>query len=230
MSAPPSDLSDTLWAAICHAPEHPFWIDPDTQYSYADLADQLGVVCQVLHDHAITPGQTVLIATSQDWQAFCTWLGCLLNGAVPIMLAPDTGVDRLTSIADLAVPGLIVTSPTRQSEPWATQATAPVLSDVAPGQTSTQTPSLATSTDGRAYILFTSGSTSAPKGVMISQDSLAAQLRTLARVLRVDPSSRIFNGLVLHHVDGLIQGPLLAASQSATLDSLTAAHFLSAKL
>ncbi len=61
-----------------------------------------------------------------------------------------------------------------------------------------------------AYILFTSGTTSEPKGVMVTHRNLFTHLATLARILRYGTESRIFNGMVLAHADGFVQGPLQA--------------------
>ena len=47
---------------------------------------------------------------------------------------------------------------------------------------------------------------------MITHRNLFAQLRTLARVCGCTAESGIFNGLVLAHADGLVQGPVLAAA------------------
>jgi long-chain acyl-CoA synthetase len=69
----------------------------------------------------------------------------------------------------------------------------------------------------RACVLFTSGTTRAPKGAMLSHANLAAQLDDVTSVLSLGPDARIANGLVLSHTDGLIQGPLLAAWSGATL-------------
>ncbi|MFH1156946.1 MAG: AMP-binding protein [Pseudomonadota bacterium] len=68
-----------------------------------------------------------------------------------------------------------------------------------------------------AYILFTSGTTSEPKGVRISHRALFSHLKTLSAVYRMDSSSRIFNNLILSHADGIAQGPLLALFNQATL-------------
>jgi len=67
-----------------------------------------------------------------------------------------------------------------------------------------------------AYILFTSGTTSDPKGVMITQRNLWAHLATLKKVYDLNESSRVLNNLSLYHADGMIQGPLLAAFCEAT--------------
>jgi len=68
-----------------------------------------------------------------------------------------------------------------------------------------------------AYILFTSGTTSEPKGVRISYRALFSHLQTLSAVYRMDSSSRIFNNLILSHTDGMTQGPLLALFNQATV-------------
>lgn len=78
-------------------------------------------------------------------------------------------------------------------------------------------PSLPGAGDATAYILFTSGTTSAPSGVQISRNSLLAQLETLTRLFDYTDASRIFNATPLAHTDGLVQGPLLAAANGATL-------------
>ncbi len=67
-----------------------------------------------------------------------------------------------------------------------------------------------------AYILFTSGTTSDPKGVMITQRNLWAHLATLKKVYGLTENSRILNNLSLYHADGMIQGPLLAAFSEAS--------------
>jgi len=68
-----------------------------------------------------------------------------------------------------------------------------------------------------AYILFTSGTTSAPKGVRISYRALFSHLGTLSFVYQVDNYSKLFNHLILSHTDGMTQGPMLALFNSATV-------------
>jgi long-chain acyl-CoA synthetase len=60
-----------------------------------------------------------------------------------------------------------------------------------------------------AYVVYTSGTTSTPKGVEVCYSALISQLETLKSQYQLDKSSKILNSLPLHHVDGLIQGPLL---------------------
>ena len=67
-----------------------------------------------------------------------------------------------------------------------------------------------------AYVLFTSGTTSEPKGVMISHGNLFTHLQTLTKAYSLDNNTRILNILMLYHADGIIQGPLLSAYNQAT--------------
>ena len=61
-----------------------------------------------------------------------------------------------------------------------------------------------------AYIIYTSGSTSDPKGVVISHLNLFSHLQTLNKVYGLDADSKILNVLNLYHTDGINQGPLLS--------------------
>jgi long-chain acyl-CoA synthetase len=70
--------------------------------------------------------------------------------------------------------------------------------------------------DQTALVLFTSGTTSQPKGVELTHRNLGAQFETFLRHYGFDESSRILNHLPLHHTDGLNQGPAIAFYAGAT--------------
>lgn len=67
-----------------------------------------------------------------------------------------------------------------------------------------------------AYILFTSGTTSKPKGVMISHRALYAQMRTFVSNYGLDDASRVMNLLPFHHTDGLTQGAVMCLLAGST--------------
>ena len=66
-------------------------------------------------------------------------------------------------------------------------------------------------------MLFTSGTTSRPKGVEITHGNIRAQLSTFLSVYGYDANTRILNILPLHHTDGLMQGPVAAFIAGATV-------------
>ena len=73
------------------------------------------------------------------------------------------------------------------------------------------------STEDIAYVIFTSGTTSKSKGVEIQYGALLSQLTTLKSHYGIDKNSRLLNTLPLHHVDGFIQGPVIAWYAGASL-------------
>lgn len=68
-----------------------------------------------------------------------------------------------------------------------------------------------------AYILFTSGTTSKPKGVEISHRNLYAQMQTFIRHYGLTAQSRLMNLLPLHHTDGLTHGAFVSLLAGMTL-------------
>ncbi len=65
-------------------------------------------------------------------------------------------------------------------------------------------------TDRRAMILYTSGTTSKPKGVVSCHHHVDAQIQTLISAWEWDKNDRIINVLPLHHVHGIINVMLCA--------------------
>jgi fatty acid CoA ligase FadD36 len=62
--------------------------------------------------------------------------------------------------------------------------------------------------DSTALILYTSGTTGAPKGVPIQRDAIAADIDALAEAWQWTPEDKLVHGLPLYHVHGLVLGLL----------------------
>lgn len=74
--------------------------------------------------------------------------------------------------------------------------------------------------DNRALMLYTSGTTSKPKGVVLSHANLAAQIRALETAWEWRPDDRIVHVLPLHHIHGLVNALCCALWAGATCDIL----------
>lgn len=68
-----------------------------------------------------------------------------------------------------------------------------------------------------AYVMFTSGTTSRPKAVVISRRALFRHLTTLATVFDYGADARMLHYLPLHHTDGLVHGPAAAIATGMTI-------------
>lgn len=76
------------------------------------------------------------------------------------------------------------------------------LADFTPSSSSTQLPDI--SSERRAMILYTSGTTSLPKGVVSTHENIEAQILNLVTAWEWNSSDHILCVLPLHHVHGII--------------------------
>jgi long-chain acyl-CoA synthetase len=205
----------------------------DRTLTYADLLDDIRRFCGVFDVRGLNAGDRVMILTGNERRAIGAFVAALLDGLVPVMLTRETPADRVEAIAGLVSPGFVLLAEDRcGTEIWTTrhpilavpdrQSKASIFWPFAKARrdgdnleaclaaSTPRDPHCAAARDDLAYILFTSGTTSAPKGVMITHRNLFAHLETLVREFGYTPESAIFNGMVLAHGDGLVQGPLLA--------------------
>src|SRR5262249_13976433 len=71
--------------------------------------------------------------------------------------------------------------------------------------------------DAPALILYTSGTTGPPKGVVLSGDAIAADLDALAEAWAWTSEDTLVHGLPLYHVHGLVLGLLGALRTGSRL-------------
>ena len=182
----------------------------------------------------------IIISTGDDYSKILVFLYALRCGVIPVILDPKMNVKRAKKLIRNVDPaGLVLDN--QLKETWCNDLTKYRLLEVAKTQRNKgffsqklkKKRTLAgdqntlqhildyavpDSTYDRqindqdiAYIMYTSGSTSDPKGVMISYRGLISHLETLVKVYGLDNQSNILNLLMLEHADGIIQGPVLAA-------------------
>ena len=71
--------------------------------------------------------------------------------------------------------------------------------------------------DATALIMYTSGTTGPPKGVVLSRRAIAADLDALAEAWQWTPDDTLVHGLPLFHVHGLVLGLLGVAAHRKSL-------------
>lgn len=217
-----------LWQNIEAGRERNFLTTIQTRVSYALFAEAVRRWIALFDESGTGPGQRLVIQTSNELAALSGFVAALLDGVVPVLLAPDTPVIRTTALVEFVQARLFVTDafdeppgvpPTTQTLMLAPEVRHDSAGwwkrragDPLPGLpvAASRAPSLPRDPDGLAYILFTSGTTASPSGVQITRRNLFSNLKTLIRVFGYNQRSRIFNDMVLAHADGLIQGPVLA--------------------
>ncbi|WP_163337812.1 AMP-binding protein [Desulfopila sp. IMCC35008] len=208
--------------------------------SYSELYISIQNLTGFFRHREMFPGDRVVIISSNDIQTTILFLAALFDDLVPIVLSADTRSHRAQSIIAKVAPKLIFTDSAFENE-WlwlnsfsTTFLSAPeepgvlgsllkfrknhdpffssILEDIPPIQ-----PRCSAQFADTAYIIFSSGTTSLPKGIVTTHENLFSHLTTIARTFSYSSQSKIFNNLSLAHADGLIQGPVLALYSGAEL-------------
>ncbi|KDO19744.1 hypothetical protein SPRG_15074 [Saprolegnia parasitica CBS 223.65] len=74
-----------------------------------------------------------------------------------------------------------------------------------------------------AMLLYTSGTTGAPKGVLATHDSLFAQVQDVIRAWEMSDIDRVLHFLPLHHTHGIVNNLLAPLAAGAHVDGLAKA-------
>ncbi|MCY1035330.1 amino acid adenylation domain-containing protein [Corallococcus sp. BB11-1] len=166
----------------------------------------------------LAPGERVLLVYPPGLDYITAFFGCLYAGVVAVPVYPprhDRSLARLQAIAQdaRATAGLIRTehlellrqffplAPDLEQLTWWATDTLPVGSEDA------WTPPALTGAD-RAFFQYTSGSTSLPKGVMLSHQHLLRNLEAIRRRFQQTRASKVVTWLPPYHDMGLIGGLL----------------------
>ncbi len=220
----------------------PFLQTEHATITYGTLVDMIKRLTGLYQQSGILSGDRVVIATQDDIHAPILFLSLLANGITAVVLDTDIKTSRAQFLFQIIQPkGAIVDAGLK--EQWQIEKTVPCLWEVKkventlfqkllkkqapvpdakfyPALLANISPSAMPSvidTQLDAYILFTSGSMAAPKGVQITHNNLFRHLETLSKQFDYTENSRILNILPLTHADGMIQGAMVAFANQATL-------------
>ncbi|MGW7256484.1 non-ribosomal peptide synthetase [Streptomyces sp. NPDC054834] len=154
-------------------------VDPAGRLTYRQLNEQADNVALVLRQYGVGPDQPVAIAIGQTRHLLVAMLGVLKAGGAYLPLDPELPRTRTTDMLSRSGCSLILTGPDTPQDlagtirclnvgrlPAAEHPVGP-LPEVTP--------------ENLAYILFTSGSTGVPKGVMLPHQALANYVLWAAR-------------------------------------------------
>jgi long-chain acyl-CoA synthetase len=197
-----------------------------TQTTYRELRDKAHRAALLLATRGIKPGDRVLLIgeNSPDW--VLGYFAILCAGAIAVPLDQLISVEELAPICKIAEPAAALRSSTVHKRLGSTLKHAhPKLIEIDLGELArpfilrgdAKTPPAPPERKALASILFTSGSTGAPKGVMLSHANFAAEITMLSRVFVLGADDIVLSLLPLHHAFEFTCGMLLPIASGATI-------------
>jgi malonyl-CoA/methylmalonyl-CoA synthetase len=224
---------DLLLNTLGTEPHRPALVHRGRAWSRADLLREAGQLGGRLRRLGLAPGDRVALTLAEKLPCLLAQLGVVLAGGVAVPLNPRLPEAELPYFVNDSGASLALVGPEQAIALEALRAVAPSLRHVVvsgaddEGTSVDFTPGCAPADP--CLMIYSSGTTGWPKGVVHTQGSLASALGALARCWRMTPDDRVVNVLPLFHVHGLCFAaflPLLAGGCVLLEDSFQPARTL----
>ncbi len=196
-----------------------------TSISYRELRDSAHRAALLLAGRGVKPGDRVLLLgeNSPDWVR--AYFAIVCAGAVAVPLDHLISAEELAPICSIAEPIAAVRSSGVASRlDGAIARIVPDITEIEFSELSRPfilkkavTPAPEPERGALASIVFTSGTTGAPKGVMLSHGNVTAEVQMLGRVFALNGDDLVVSLLPLHHTFEFTCGMLLPIASGSAI-------------
>ncbi|MHA6323669.1 non-ribosomal peptide synthetase [Roseivivax sp. CAU 1753] len=159
----------------------------NARLSFAGLQRRANRLAHHLRASGVGPDDVVGLCMARSDDLVVALLAVLKAGGAFLPLDPDLPPDRLALMVQTSRPVCVLADIPRRALPFATD----VLSELALETQPDTPPGICVLPDNLAYVLFTSGSTGAPKGVGISHRALLNRLCWMQAAYALDANDRV---------------------------------------
>ena len=219
MTAPGfATLRDALLAHASRDPEATLLIAPDNVHepgrrlTYGAMLRQARRLADHLRARGVKPGGRVALYLENGLQTTTLFLGAMIGGFVVAPLNLRAQRRQLADVLDRCGARLLFTAPALEAplrEAMALAAHPPAVEvidvdaeDVFPGAVEAELPPVAPGDP--ALLMYTSGTTGRPKGVVLAHRQLLAAANAVASWHGLTPSDRVLSSLPLFHINGQV--------------------------
>lgn len=216
------DLVSAL-LATSRAPDKPAIRSGEVSVSYRELDLRTRKIAAALQQRNCKPGDRVAIILPKSLETFVLFLGILRAGCVAVPIATEHPDDSVARILNASDPALVIVEQTREMAgaiEYAQESFGPnnagSLGGRIRGTDQENWVPVDLGPDADALLLFTSGTTGNPKGVLHTVSGLLAATGALIEIWELSSSDTVIHGLPISHAHGLIIAtlPLLKSGGS----------------
>ncbi|MGI9499046.1 MAG: AMP-binding protein, partial [Geminicoccaceae bacterium] len=192
---PSEMLHDAFLRQAASTPEADAVILPNRTITYRELADRAAAIAHWLRSYDLERDELVAVLMGKGWEQIAAALGTLMAGGAYLPIDPDLPEARIEHLVENGRARVILTQSVALNRlPQACGRLSTLVVDEMAVDNGLEPPSPLPDhdPDDLAYVLFTSGSTGQPKGVMISHRSVVNLVEDINRRFEVGPGDRLF--------------------------------------
>lgn len=217
------------------------------QYTYADLRELATRAAAFFASHQIGTGNRVMLFSHNAPEWGMTYFGVLKAGATCIPVDPESSTKEVVNFARAGeASGIVISSKLMEEHSdlpeklkaagldavklWTFEEVFELPDEKTEDERIALLPQRVTA-QSVASLIFTSGTTGRPKGVMLSHRNLTSMVSMLSSVFDMDTSDGVLSVLPLHHTFEFSTGfltPLSRGAQITYLPELTSEHLVKA--
>src|SRR5437660_10749397 len=217
------------------------------QYTYADLRELATRAAAFFASHTIKNGDRVMLFSHNAPEWGMTYFGVLKAGATCIPVDPESSTEEVVNFARAGeASGIVISDKLKQDRSslleqlqaaglshvklWTFDQVFELTDEQTESNRIALLPSRVTA-QSVASLIFTSGTTGRPKGVMLSHRNLTSMVSMLSSVFDMDTSDGVLSVLPLHHTFEFSTGfltPLSRGAQITYLDELNSENLAKA--
>ena len=212
-------------AAKKYGPRDALLFKPGFRYqrwTYAKVWDESGQVAALLQRRGLTKGDQVVLWGPNSPHWVLIFFGCLRAGVTVVPLDLRSSPDYVARVISQTEPKLAFTSRFTPKGDEDLGIPEIAFEDLEANISGLPEPEeVEIKPDDLAEIMFTSGTTGDPKGVMLTHRNLTANIEGISQVIFCDPSSRLLSILPLSHMYEQMGGLFVALYHGASVTYAT---------
>ncbi|HZS41873.1 MAG TPA: AMP-binding protein, partial [Polyangia bacterium] len=199
------------------------------RYTYADLQEMAARVAAALRERGVQAGDKVMLLSENRPEWGITYFGILKAGATVVPVDWQSTADEVANLLGYSKARALIWSDKVRDK---LDALASDVQRIGFDELLLAEPRVAAAAlvhqpkaDELASLIFTSGTTGRPKGVMLSHRNFSSLLSKLASVFDIDKHDGLLSVLPLHHTFEFTAGllmPLMRGAQITYLDEVNA--------